>query len=330
MHSVYWVLSRDCNQKCPHCYNDSAPHAPGLTLEQASRVIANLPDPARVKMPFVWISGGEPLVWPELLFHALGELYAKYGDDTEFAVQTNGDLLDDATVEKLLAHHVSRISIASVDDFHKRSTRERAGEVAAMLERHGCVRSTQPEWRPKATRVPQYNVWGCTEDLWIGKIWPRGRAMQTGLTKCGPEDNFCGNWSGAIGFLDYTNDAACQVNIQLADVYPCCPMTCRPIGDISREPLTDMLDRCAKHPVYRALNEGKPEKMGEYMGLSEQYGIERTKALGNHCLWCDEFFTKHATDLLHHGAVTERGTKDLLIDLNVVRRKKSKPVPAQV
>jgi hypothetical protein len=28
--------------------------------------------------------------------------------------------------------------------------------------------------------------------------------------------------------------------------------------------------------------------------------------LGNHCLWCDEFFERHAPELLHHGAVTAR------------------------
>jgi hypothetical protein len=74
-----------------------------------------------------------------------------------------------------------------------------------------------------------------------------------------------------------------------------------------------MFDRCAQHPAYRALNEGRPEKLGEYMGLTEAYGIERTKVLGNHCLWCDEFFTKHAPELLHPGGRTERGTVDLTI-----------------
>lgn len=32
--SIYWVISRGCNQRCPHCYNDWAPGAPGLTLER--------------------------------------------------------------------------------------------------------------------------------------------------------------------------------------------------------------------------------------------------------------------------------------------------------
>jgi len=49
------VISRDCNQRCPHCYNDSAPGAPGLTLEQASRCIANLPDPDDVTGGTSWL-----------------------------------------------------------------------------------------------------------------------------------------------------------------------------------------------------------------------------------------------------------------------------------
>lgn len=102
------------------------------------------------------------------------------------------------------------------------------------------------------------------------------------------------------------------MNIQLADVYPCCPMTCRPIGSLLGESLIAMLDRCRQHPVYQALNEGRPEAMGETFGISESEGFARSKALGNHCLWCDEFFTKHAPDMLLPGAVTERGTVDLV------------------
>jgi hypothetical protein len=88
-------------------------------------------------------------------------------------------------------------------------------------------------------------------------------------------------------------------------------MTCRPIGNLAAEPLIDILDRCARHPVYRALNEGRPEKMGEYLGISEEEGRRRTRALGNHCLWCDEFFTLHAPELLNRGGITERGRSDL-------------------
>ena len=49
---------------------------------------------------------------------------------------------------------------------------------------------------------------------------------------------------------------------------------------------------------FQAINEGRPEAMGESLGLSEAYGHERSRVLGNHCLWCDEFFERHAPELL--------------------------------
>src|SRR5215467_12299185 len=96
MESIYWVLSRDCNQRCPHCYNDSEPGAPGLTLEQAAMCVESLPLPGDVPIDRIILSGGEVLVWPELLFHALSLLHQRYGDAVKLMVQTNGDLLDEA------------------------------------------------------------------------------------------------------------------------------------------------------------------------------------------------------------------------------------------
>jgi hypothetical protein len=62
-----------------HCYNDSAPGAPGLTVDEASRCVDNLPDPLDVSVGRIIISGGEVLcLWcdefftkhaPELLLH---------------------------------------------------------------------------------------------------------------------------------------------------------------------------------------------------------------------------------------------------------------------
>jgi len=52
--------------------------------------------------------------------------------------------------------------------------------------------------------------------------------------------------------------------------------------------------------------------MGQSLGLSEEYGSQRSFALGNHCLWCDEFFAEHAPHLLKENCRTERGTTDLV------------------
>jgi Radical SAM superfamily len=312
MDSIYWVVSRDCNQQCAHCYNDSAPGAPGLDLDAITTCIAHLPPPNDVPLHRIILSGGEVLVWPDLLFHALRLLRDRYGDATQLWVQTNGDLLDEPMLERLLDHGVYRLDVASMDRFHPRATRDRRGFLEDLFRRHDLRDASagvgSGQKRPGRERL--YAFWGATPDLWIGPLWPRGRAMARGLSYATPADDFCARWSGAKGFLDYRGEG-CEVSIQLADVYPCCPMTCRPIGNLRTEPMLAMLDRCATHPVYQALNEGRPEKMGEYLGLSEAYGTERSRALGNHCLWCDEFFTQHAPDLLQPNAQTAREDADL-------------------
>jgi hypothetical protein len=184
-----------------------------------------------------------------------------------------------------------------MDRYHPKTTLDRREHLTRLLESRGLVeasslaRTAGEENTPG--QPPTYAFWGATEDLWIGPLWPRGRARRFGLSKATPADDFCARWSGARNFLEYRGDG-CEVNVQLADVYPCCPMTCRPIGDLLTEPLIAILDRCAQHPLYRALNEGRPEKMGEYLGISEAEGMRRTRELGNQCLWCDEFFTTHA------------------------------------
>jgi hypothetical protein len=223
-------------------------------------------------------------------------------------VQTNGDLLDEPTLDRLLAAHVCRIDVSGMDRYHPKTTLQRRAALEAMFAARGMVEASTiaATAGSDAGRAPAlYAFWGATEDLWIGPLWPRGRARLNGLSKAGPETDFCGNWSGAKGFLDYRSPG-CEVNVQLADVYPCCPMTCRPIGSLLDESLIGILDRCAAHPAYRALNEGRPEKLGEYLGISAAEGLRRTRELGNHCLWCDEFFTRHAPDLLHHGGMTAR------------------------
>jgi hypothetical protein len=319
MESIYWVVSRDCNQECPHCYNDSGPGAEGLTPEQAAACIGRLPAPGDVPLDRIILSGGEVLAWPELLFGVLAGLYARYGDAVKLMVQTNGDLLDGPMLDRLLGAHVFRVCVSSMDDYHPRSTLRRRDYLEDLFRSRGMVESggiARGLAGLDNTRLPRvYAFWGATPDMWIGPLWPRGRARANNLSQAGPEHRFCADWSGARGFLDYRG-TGCEVNVQLADVYPCCPMTCRPVGSLLEESLTDILDRCARHPVYRALNEGRPEAMGEYLGISEEEGARRSRELGNHCLWCDEFFTRHAPEVLHQGGMTARS----LLALNLKGR----------
>ncbi len=321
MDSIYWVVSRDCNQKCPHCYNDSEPGAPSLRADEISRCVAHLPDPDDVPISRIILSGGEVLAWTALLFHTLQQLHERYLGKTAVWVQTNGDLLDAPTLDRLLDEHVRRVDVSSMDRFHPRSTLDRLEILTQLFESRGMVPATgTADDQDRLT----FGFWGATEDQWIGPLWPRGRARQKGLSAARPEHEFCRMWSGARNFLDYRSEGS-EVNIQLDDVYPCCPMTCRPIGRLLDEPLIQILDRCAHDPVLQALNQGRPEAMGESLGISEEYGLRRTRELGNHCLWCDEFFTKHALDRLAQGGRTERGIVDIDLNLEAIRRQRPAP-----
>lgn len=108
MESIYWVLSRECNQRCPHCYNNSEPGAAGLYPQEVDACVAHLPSPDDVPVGRIILSGGEVLVWPELLFHTLRRLHARFGESTQLTVQTNGDLLDEALLDRLLEESVCR------------------------------------------------------------------------------------------------------------------------------------------------------------------------------------------------------------------------------
>lgn len=275
MESIYWVISRDCNQRCRHCYNNSEPGAEGLSPAEIDQVVAHLP--TRTPPGRVILSGGEPLHFADLLFHTLDRLHTFYSGAVPLWIQTNGDLLDEAMLDRLLAAHVRHISVSSMDDFHPKATLRRRPYLEDLF---------------RSRDFSDVTFWGATPDMWIGKIWPRGRALDTRSTHAGPEDDFCNRWSGALNFLESDAEGS-EVNIQLAAVYPCCPMTVRPIGDLRVETLDLILDRCRQNPVYQALNRGRPEEMGVHLGISVEQALERTRRLGNCCLWCDEFFTLH-------------------------------------
>ena len=243
MDSIYWVLSRDCNQRCTHCYNDTEPGALGLHVDDVDRCVGNLPDPEDVEVDRIILSGGEVLVWPELLFYALCRLRARFGVRTELWVQTNGDLLDSATLDHLLDHHVSRIDVSSMDAFHPKASVERRVPLTELFLSRGMVPAEAADASYDAAR---FGFWGASPDQWIGPLWPRGRARKKGLSAATPEHDFCGMWSGAKNFLNY-REPGCEVNVQLSDVYPCCPMTCRP----PRKPAERATDRDAR-PLRKA------------------------------------------------------------------------------
>lgn len=292
--SIYWVFTQLCNDQCAHCYNLSGPKGARITTEECLQVVENLPGSAGR----VILSGGEPLAEKAKLYTILEALQAKYRGTAQIMLQTNGDLLSGEVLDELIARGVTRFDIASIDRYHKHQG-ARLMDLAELFASRGVNGDEKDPLVEIDTYLAEkplsWGYWGATEDLWLGGNWARGRAMEKGIWKRDPSHNFCAVLSGGIGFLTGAPGIPQEISIQLWKINPCCPGTARPMGDARREKVMDVLASVADSPVFQKINEGDPIRMGESMGISEDFARARLAELGNICLWCDEFFEKHYT-----------------------------------
>ena len=287
--SVYWVFTQRCNDNCAHCYNDSSPRGATLPLEQCLAILENLP----ARLGRLILSGGEPLS-EEAKLHALLEaVERRYRGATQVMLQTNGDLLTGARLDALLERGVTRIDVASIDDFHKQKGARRTALEELFRSRGMSGDEPQPliERDTYLKPTPSYGFWGATETLWLGGNWARGEALRRDVWLRDGNHNFCAILSGARGFLGGT-DLPQEVTIQLWQVSPCCPGTLHPLGDARREKLSSILERVAGSPIFARLNAGDPYAMGESLGVDADYARRRAVALESVCRWCDEFMRR--------------------------------------
>ena len=283
MESLYWVFTYRCNDNCAHCYNESGPAGRTMPLADCLAVVANLPD----RMGRLILSGGEPLVEFDKLTAICTAVRERFGPELPLMVQTNGDLLDRDRLVGLQDAGVDRIDVVSMDDWHQHKGGRR-GQLAATF---GSAGWQEDRGKAPLTQSRVYCFWGATDDLWLRGNWPRGRAVESGAALMDPAHNFCGIWSGAIGFLDDDSPAQ-EVAIQLYQVFPCCPATWFSLGDARSESVTGILARFRSQAAFRALNSGEPALLGGG-DLPEGYGRRRIEELGSVCLWCDEYFREH-------------------------------------
>jgi iron-sulfur cluster protein len=332
MQAIYWVLTWACHRKCKHCYDDRfRPYvrdaltevvAEGQTAYQA--VIDNLPDnmswlnenTGQRERTLLVLAGGELLidgVREELFYPALDAIQARWGDNApKISIQTTGDVLTPQILDECLSRGVESIAIASIDDYHvgmqgekkykfmdeirtlmsSRGIREVSlgGEKSARLKAPDLSRQPKPG-------EPTFLFFGAQEDLWIGELWPRGRAWTNGLSNAGYDVNFCARWSGAKNFLKI-GEAGSEVAIEPdGSIYPCCLKTKAPLGSLTEERLEDILASVAALPAIQALNQGDPERMGEHDGIAradfQKLSIAKDgkdREVANLCLGCDRYF----------------------------------------
>ena len=332
MQSIYWVLTWACHRKCKHCYDDRfRPYIRDALTEVVSegqavyeRIIANLPDDmtwldektGKRNRTTLILAGGELLidgVREELFYPAMRSLKAKYGDAMpRIGIQTTGDVLSEQYLDDCLELGVDSIAIASIDDYHVGMKGEKKfafmRDMRAMMASRGVsevsiggakdARLKAPETKVKPRpNGPEFLFFGAQEDLWIGELWPRGRAWQNGLGSADYETKFCSRWSGGKNFLNF-GKAGSEVAIEPdGSVYPCCLKTKTPLGSLAEEQLQDMLEGVAAIPGIEALNAGDPERMGEAHGWDRAHFRAQSTAIDgtgrkveNMCLGCDAFF----------------------------------------
>lgn len=297
LESLYWVFTQVCNDQCNHCYNLSGPKGDKITEEDCLSIINNLPE----RIDRIILSGGEPLAEKSKLFLILDHLREKYGaTQTQIMLQTNGDLLNEDSLDILIEKGVTRFDIASIDRFHKFKG-ERLDILSKLFHSRGVSGDQKDPLIEKENYLHQKNLswgfWGATEDMWLGGNWARGRALQTNLWKKDATHNFCEILSGARNFLGGYDDIPQEVSIQLWKINPCCPGTLYPLGDARIQKVSEVLTRSSKSEIMQALNQGKPLLMGTHLGINLKNATQKAENLENICLYCDAFFREHLEEL---------------------------------
>lgn len=327
MQSLYWVVTWACHRKCRHCYDErfrpytrAALDAVIAQGERAyPRILANLPDDmtwvdeaGRTRPTTIVLAGGELLidgVRERLFFPLLDAITARWPQGRpRIAVQTTGDILTDAMIAEMMTRGVDAIAIASIDDYHVghsgQGKFELMARLRAMMARHDVTEidlglsktsaAAKPAPRPTGAT---FTFFGAQPDLWIGELWPRGRAWQNGLSNADYGTNFCARWSGGKGFLDFGR-AGSEVAIEPdGSIYPCCLKTKAPLANLSEERLEDVLEDLRAEPALQAINRGDPEAMGLTEGVSRAdfAAMSETtdptgRAFANPCIGCDRQF----------------------------------------
>ncbi len=330
MESIYWVMCWACHRRCKHCYESRfRPYVRdelAAVIAEAERntplVLANLPDrmtyldlndPApdgspKEKTGRIILSGGESLlegVRQRVTYRVIEGLVARYAGKggVKIVIQTTGDLLTPGIVGDLLARGIWMISVAGMDDFHvgmEGEAKQAAvrAKLSAMMEGQGMAASglTAADRKWLDEPGPLFSFFGATPDSWIGKLWPRGRSWENGLSTATLADNFCNRWSGGLNFLHHRHSGS-EVSIEPdGAVYPCCLKTKLPIGNLTEEKLIDILDSLGSDPVYEAINAGQPERMGLAAGWTVEDFLRRSRTTtpqglpyANLCIGCDRF-----------------------------------------
>ena len=112
---VAWEVTRNCNLSCVHCRASATlgPYSGELDTETSLRLLDQI---AEVDKPIIILTGGEPLLRPDIFD------IARYGTDKglKMVMAPNGTLIDQTAAQQMVESGIQRISI-SIDGATKES-----------------------------------------------------------------------------------------------------------------------------------------------------------------------------------------------------------------
>ena len=132
---VSWQLTRDCDLCCLHCCTESAPGKrmhDELDESEAQRIVREI---VRNDVPYVMLCGGEPLVVPHFL--AVAEALGAAG--VQLKVETNGQRLDGAILERLARLPIRSIQVSLDGDSEEVYRAQRPGGTLAKAHAACCA-----------------------------------------------------------------------------------------------------------------------------------------------------------------------------------------------
>lgn len=148
MNMIAWEVTRSCNLNCVHCRAAAhlGPYPGELSTEKCLALIDEI---AAVSAPVIILTGGEPLLRPDIFD------LASYGTKKglRMVMATNGTLVDESVARNMIAGGIQRVSI-SIDgkDAHSHDAfRGEPGAFAGAMRGIDAMKSVGMEFQINTT-----------------------------------------------------------------------------------------------------------------------------------------------------------------------------------
>jgi hypothetical protein len=249
MVEIYYVLTRNCNLKCPHCYMSAGPGQEDHTMsgEDFRKTLDHLPS----QRTHVTLSGGEIFTVPDHLdeyLNHLSDFNRERKGNVNITIQTNGLWARDegtakAIMDYLIEKGVGDLRVAAADDYHINN----GGLSSDQLRRLNGIGMNKGVW---------VSVSGATQSL-----MPIGRAAELIDVN---EANF--HYDPGIQCKMGIHNNWFTVNPE-GKVFSCCYQMFSHPGNLIEEPLEDILKKSRENPRTHELDCKGIRGIAEYDGF---------------------------------------------------------------